>query len=156
VDAHARQFGHLIKGDGDSSDAHRKFYDEYLSVCDMTAEFYLQTIQHVFQEYSLPRGKFMHRGELVDPSVITKTSLMTVEGELDDISGIGQTQAAHDLCDKLPKKMKIDYIQPKVGHYGVFNGSRWRTEIQPKVAKFMRQTFDAKAEAAFRAKQAKG
>ena len=105
---------------------------------DLTEEFYLQTIRDVFQEHSLPDGKFMHNGRLVDPSAITDIALMTVEGEKDDISGIGQTQAAHDLCTNIPAKKKIDYIQPGVGHYGVFNGSRWRSEIQPRVRDFIR------------------
>ncbi|MEE9330155.1 MAG: polyhydroxyalkanoate depolymerase, partial [Parvularculaceae bacterium] len=115
-------------------------------------EFYLQTIQDVFQDYKLATGKMMHHEQLVDPGLIKKTALMTVEGELDDISGIGQTQAAHDLCSGLPAKMKIDHVQPKVGHYGVFNGGRWRNEIQPKVAKFIRANFDPKKEVASRKK----
>ena len=131
-------FQHLVEGDGDSADKHRTFYDEYLAVLDMTEECYLQTIRDVFQEHSLAKGTFMHRGRLVDPSAITDIALMTVEGEKDDISGIGQTQAAHDLCTNIPENMKIDYIQPNVGHYGVFNGSRWRSEIQPRIRDFIR------------------
>jgi poly(3-hydroxybutyrate) depolymerase len=138
VNAHYDYFQQLVDGDGDSADKHRKFYDEYLSVLDMTEEFYLQTIREVFQEHTLADGKFMHHGRLVKPSVIADIALMTVEGENDDISGIGQTQAAHDLCANLPESMRIDYIQPDVGHYGVFNGSRWRSEIQPRIAKFIR------------------
>ncbi len=136
-EAHVKLYDNLVKGDGDSVDQHRKFYDEYLSVMDMTAEFYLDTIKRVFQDHDLPDGNFSWRGRKVDPAAITKTALMTVEGENDDISGIGQTQAAHDLCPNIPDDMQLDYIQPNVGHYGVFNGSRWRNEIQPKVAKFM-------------------
>ena len=135
--AHYDYFQHLVEGDGDSAEKHRAFYDEYLSVLDMTEEFYLQTIREVFQEHSLADGKFMHRGARVKPEAITDIALMTVEGEKDDISGIGQTQAAHDLCANIPDTMKVDYIQPGVGHYGVFNGSRWRSEIQPKLAKFI-------------------
>ena len=138
VNAHYDYFQHLVEGDGDSADKHRKFYDEYLSVLDMTEEFYIQTIKEVFQEHTLPEGKFMHRGRRVKPEAITDIALMTVEGENDDISGIGQTQAAHDLCVNIPENMQLDYIQPEVGHYGVFNGSRWRSEIQPRVADFMR------------------
>ena len=138
LNAHYDYFQHLVEGDGDSADKHRTFYDEYLAVLDLTEEFYLQTIRDVFQEHSLPDGKFMHNGRLVDPSAITDIALMTVEGEKDDISGIGQTQAAHDLCTNIPAKKKIDYIQPGVGHYGVFNGSRWRSEIQPRVRDFIR------------------
>ncbi len=138
VNAHYDYYEHLVRDDGDSAEKHRKFYDEYLSVLDMTEEFYLQTIREVFQEHTLAKGAAMHRGKPIDPAAINDIALMTVEGENDDISGIGQTQAAHDLCVNLPDHMKIDYIQPSVGHYGVFNGSRWRAEIQPRVAKFMR------------------
>ncbi len=144
LNAHHEYFNHLVEGDGDSAEKHREFYDEYLSVLDMTEEFYLQTIREVFQEHTLADGKFMHRGRRVKPEAIADIALMTVEGENDDISGIGQTQAAHDLCTNIPLELKIDYVQPKVGHYGVFNGSRWRKEIQPKVAKFIR-THDVAA-----------
>lgn len=137
INAHYDYFQHLVEGDGDGADKHRSFYDEYLSVLDMTEEFYLQTIREVFQEHSLAEGKAMHRGQRIKPEAISDIALMTVEGENDDISGIGQTQAAHDLCTNIPEAMKIDYIQPGVGHYGVFNGSRWRSEIQPKLAKFI-------------------
>lgn len=143
TNAHYDYFKNLVAGDGDGADKHRAFYDEYLSVLDLTEEFYLQTIREVFQEFSLAEGKFMHRGRRVKPEAITDVGLLTVEGENDDISGIGQTQAAHDLCVNLPDALKSDYIQPGVGHYGVFNGSRWRTEIQPRVAKFMRAHQDA-------------
>ncbi|MEM8936384.1 MAG: polyhydroxyalkanoate depolymerase [Pseudomonadota bacterium] len=139
LNAHYDYFQHLVDGDGDNAEKHRSFYDEYLSVMDMTEEFYVQTISEVFQKHSLAEGSFMHRGMRVKPEKITDIGLLTVEGENDDISGIGQTQAAHDLCTNIPSEMKEDYVQPGVGHYGVFNGSRWRTEIQPKVAKFIRQ-----------------
>jgi len=155
-DAQYRYFEHLVSGDGDSADKHRAFYDEYLAVLDLTAEFYLQTIREVFQEYRLPNGTFVHHGRLVRPEAVTDIGLMTVEGENDDISGIGQTQAAHDLCVNIPDDMKIDYVQPKVGHYGVFNGSRWRTEIQPKVAQFIRKRFDPSKEKEFRQQSARG
>ena len=135
--AHYDYFQHLVEGDGDSADKHRSFYDEYLAVTDLTEEFYLQTIREVFQEHTLADGKFMHRGRRVKPEAITDIALMTVEGEKDDISGIGQTQAAHDLCVNIPDALQLDYVQPGVGHYGVFNGSRWRKEIQPKIAKFI-------------------
>lgn len=138
VEAHRSYFDQLVEGDGDNAEKHRDFYDEYLSVLDMTEEFYLQTIKDVFQEYTLARGVFEHRGHLVKPSAIRTVALMTVEGEKDDISGIGQTQAAHDLCANIPAPMRIDYIQPGVGHYGVFNGRRFRTEIQPRMGEFMR------------------
>lgn len=150
MNAHYDYFQHLVEGDGDNADKHRTFYDEYLSVLDMTEEFYLQTIREVFQEHTLAKGEAMHRGRLIRPEAIRDIALMTVEGENDDISGIGQTQAAHDLCVNIPDKLQLDYIQPKVGHYGVFNGSRWRNEIQPKVADFMRM---AEKEAAKRPAQ---
>jgi poly(3-hydroxybutyrate) depolymerase len=142
VDAHWSFFQHLVTDDGDSADKHRDFYDEYLSVMDLTEEFYLQTLDRVFQQHLLPRGLYKHRGRLVRPEKITKTALLTVEGENDDISGVGQTQAAHELCSGLPADMKVDHVQSKVGHYGVFNGSRFRNEIQPKVRAFMRAHWD--------------
>lgn len=145
--AHYEYYEHLVANDGDSAQKHREFYDEYLSVMDMTEEFYLQTIEHVFQEFSLPRGTFMHRGRKVDPSAIDRVALLTIEGENDDISGIGQTQAAHDLCSNIPARMKEDYIQKDVGHYGVFNGSRWRREIQPRLAAFIRAHGDPETDA---------
>jgi poly(3-hydroxybutyrate) depolymerase len=138
-DAHQRYFEQLVDGDGDSAEKHRTFYDEYLSVLDLTEEFYLQTVDIVFQQYLLPKGELVHRGQKVDPSKITDIALMTVEGELDDISGIGQTQAAHDLCSSIPAEMKEDYVQPGVGHYGVFNGRRFKEEIYPRVAAFIRR-----------------
>ena len=138
LDAHKNMFQHLVAGDGDSVAAHRKFYDEYLAVMDLPAEYYLDTIRIVFQEHQLPEGKLTHRGRKVDLAAIRKTALMTVEGENDDISGIGQTQAAHDLCTSIPAHKRIDYVQPGVGHYGVFNGSRWRAEIAPRIRDFIR------------------
>jgi poly(3-hydroxybutyrate) depolymerase len=138
TDAHRRVFFHLIEGDGDSVEKHREFYDEYLAVMDLTADFYLQTVRDVFQTHALPEKTFTHHGEVVDLSAITKTALMTIEGEKDDISGIGQTQAAHDLCTNLPEALQADYVQEGVGHYGIFNGSRWRSEIQPRVRDFIR------------------
>lgn len=138
VDAHHDYFQHLIQGDGDSAQRHRDFYDEYLSVMDLSEEFYVQTLREVFQEYSLAKGEFVHRDVRVDPGAIVATGLLTVEGELDDISGIGQTQAAHDLCTGLPEGMREDYIQPGVGHYGVFNGRRFQSEIYPRMRRFIR------------------
>ncbi len=137
ITAHQDLFQHLVEGDGESAAAHRRFYDEYLAVMDMTAEFYLQTVRMVFQEHALPKGEWRHRGAKIDPSLIRRTALMTVEGEKDDISGLGQTEAAHDLCSGLPASMREHYVQPGVGHYGVFNGSKWRDAIQPRVAKFI-------------------
>ncbi|WP_419319708.1 polyhydroxyalkanoate depolymerase [Caulobacter sp. ErkDOM-E] len=139
-EAHKRYFQDLVKGDGDSADKHLEFYNEYLSVLDLTEEFYLQTIDIVFQQHLLPKGELMHRGKLVRPDLITDIGLMTVEGENDDISGIGQTQAAHGLTPNLPDDMKTDYVQPGVGHYGVFNGRRFREEIYPRVRAFIRKS----------------
>ncbi|MGI9451472.1 MAG: polyhydroxyalkanoate depolymerase [Geminicoccaceae bacterium] len=138
VEAHWGLYQHLIEGDCDSVEQHRKFYEEYLAVMDLPAEFYLQTVETVFQKHLLPDGKLYHRGELVDCRLIKNTTLMTVEGEKDDICGIGQTEAAHDLCTGIPLKKHIHYEQPGVGHYGVFNGRRWRDEIQPRIAKMIR------------------
>jgi poly(3-hydroxybutyrate) depolymerase len=143
VDAHWEFFNDLVAGDGDEAQKHRAFYEEYLSVMDLTEEFYLQTIRDVFQEHLLPRGAFTHRGRAVRPERIRKVALMTIEGEKDDIAGIGQTQAAHDLCAALPADMRLDYVQPGVGHYGVFNGRRFSSEIYPKMRAFIRQ-FAAK------------
>jgi poly(3-hydroxybutyrate) depolymerase len=138
-EAHKRYFDQLVVGDDDSAEKHRVFYDEYLSVLDLTEEFYLQTVETVFQKHLLPRGELRHRGRLVKPSAVTDIGLMTVEGELDDISGVGQTQAAHGLCDNIPEDMKELYVQPGVGHYGVFNGKRFKDEICPRVAAFIRR-----------------
>lgn len=146
MDAHLAYFKNLVAGDGDSVHKHREFYQEYLAVLDLTAEFYLQTIRDVFQDHSLPRGTFSHRGQMVRPQCITDVALLTVEGEHDDISGIGQTQAAHDLCCNIPQHMKFDYVQPGVGHYGIFNGSRFRNEVQPRIRDFIRSHFDREQE----------
>src|SRR5690606_36543012 len=112
-------------------------YDEYLSVMDLTAEFYLQTVQTVFIDHDLPQGRMRHRGRLVDPSAITRIAVMTVEGERDDISGVGQTEAAHRLLTRLSSDRKVHYLQGGVGHYGVFNGARFRSEIAPRIADFI-------------------
>jgi poly(3-hydroxybutyrate) depolymerase len=138
VDAHLRQFRDLIKGDGDSAAAHRSFYDEYMAVMDLTADFYLQTIERVFQKRLLAVGEYVYRDRKVNPGAITDIALLTIEGEKDDITGLGQTEAALDLAVNLPDEKKQHYIQAKVGHYGVFNGSRWRQEIQPRVRDFIR------------------
>src|SRR5712692_8520768 len=137
IEAHKDLFLHLVKGDGDSAQKHREFYDEYLAVMDLAAEFYLQTVDTVFVRHVLPKGEMTHRGVPVDPSRIHRVALMTVEGEHDDISGVGQTQAAHDLCVNIPAERRAHYLQPDVGHYGVFNGSRFRAEIAPRIADFV-------------------
>jgi poly(3-hydroxybutyrate) depolymerase len=134
--AHKDFFMHLVKNDGDSAEKHRDFYDEYLAVMDLTAEFYLQTVETVFVRHALPKGEMTHRGEKVDAGAIRSVALFTVEGENDDISGVGQTEAAHDLCTSIPAEMRAHYLQPRVGHYGVFNGSRFRSEIVPRILDF--------------------
>ncbi|RWH27620.1 polyhydroxyalkanoate depolymerase, partial [Mesorhizobium sp.] len=135
--AHKDFFMHLVKNDGDSAEKHREFYDEYLAVMDLTAEFYLQTVDTVFVRHALPKGEMTHRGEAVDPQAIRNVALFTVEGENDDISGLGQTQAAHELCVNIPADRQAHYMQPAVGHYGVFNGSRFRSEIVPRILDFI-------------------
>lgn len=131
-------FMHMVKGDGDSAERHRDFYDEYLAVMDMTEEFYLQTVDAVFIKHSLPKGELMHRGHRIDTSAIKNVALLTIEGENDDISGLGQTEAAHTISPNIPDDMRHHYVQPGVGHYGVFNGSRFRSEIAPRILDFMR------------------
>jgi len=131
--SHWSMFKHLVDGDEESAAATKSFYQEYRSVCDMTAEFYLQTIDQVFQRHLLPRGEFMHRGRLIDPGAITDVGLLAIEGERDDISGLGQTKAALALARALPDTNKKYLIAEKVGHYGIFNGRRWRENIAPVV-----------------------
>jgi len=135
--AHLRYVEDLIKGDGEPAARHLEFYDEYLSVLDLDAAFYLQTVDQVFQRHLLAKGEFSHRGRPVRPQVITDIGLLTIEGENDDISGVGQTQAAHALLSALPAELKADYVQPQVGHYGVFNGQRFEDEIYPRVREFI-------------------
>ena len=137
IEAHRNLFLHLVKGDGDSAQKHKEFYDEYLAVMDLTAEFYLQTVDTVFVRHALPKGEMMHRDRPVDPKQIRRVALLTIEGEHDDISGVGQTEAAHRLCVNLPPERQAHWLQPGVGHYGVFNGSRFRAEIAPRIADFI-------------------
>src|SRR5262252_6132864 len=137
IEAHHNLFLHLVKGDGDSAQKHREFYDEYLAAMDLEAEFYLQTVDTVFVRHALPKGEMIHRDRPVDPAQIRRVALLTVEGELDDISGVGQTEAAHRLCVNLPPERQAHWLQPGVGHYGVFNGSRFRAEIAPRIADFI-------------------
>lgn len=126
-------FGYIRNGDIEEADANRRFYDEYFSVADLAAEFYLETVQKVFQEHHLAKGMYVYRGRTVDPRAIRKGGLLTVEGERDDICGLGQTMAAHDLCTSIKPFRKKHYVQAGVGHYGVFSGSRWQTQIYPMV-----------------------
>lgn len=131
--SHYEMYKHLVQGEDLQAEATKKFYDEYRSVCDMTAEFYLQTVEVVFQKHSLPKGEMMHRDMPVDPAAITKTALLAIEGENDDISGLGQTKAALDIATNLADDHKRYFMAPKVGHYGIFNGSKWRDTIAPIV-----------------------
>ncbi len=137
LEAHRNFFDHLVAGDGDSAQKHREFYDEYLAVMDLCAEFYLQTVDTVFVRHALPKGEMTHRGQRVDPAKIHRVALLTVEGEKDDISGVGQTEAAHRLCVNIPADHKAHYLAEGVGHYGVFNGSRFRSQIAPRISDFV-------------------
>ncbi len=147
IGSHMKFYRHLIEGDGESSDKHKKFYNEYLSVMDIPAEFYLQTVEEVFQKHSLPRGTMKWRDPFTDklidvrPQDIKRTALLTVEGELDDISARGQTTAAHELCSSLPQSKQFHHFQLRCGHYGIFNGGRWREQIMPRIRHFIRE-FD--------------
>ncbi len=152
IGSHLKFYHHLVTGDGESADAHRKFYNEYLSVMDIAGEFYLQTVETVFQRHLLPKGLMKWRdpltGELlpVDPKAIRRTALLTIEGELDDISAHGQTTAAHTICTELSANKQYHHFQMDVGHYGIFNGRRWKNHIMPKIRHFIRK-FDSVAEA---------
>jgi len=137
IQAHRDLFLHLVKGDGDSAQKHKEFYDEYLAVMDLPAEYYLQTVDTVFVRHALPDGQMKHRDRPVDPRRIKRVALLTIEGENDDISGVGQTEAAHRLCTNIPAERQSHWLQPAVGHYGVFNGSRFRSEIAPRIADFV-------------------
>ncbi len=140
VNAHVEMFNHLVEGDGDSAEKHRDFYDEYMAVMDLDAAYYMQTIEAVFVKRDLPNGTFTHRSDPVDLKAIHKTALLAVEGEKDDISGVGQTKAALDLCPNIPESRKAYHLQLGVGHYGVFNGSRFKRDIVPRIVEFIEQT----------------
>lgn len=148
VDAHRRMFQYLVQGDGESAEATRAFYEEYRAVMDLTAEFYLQTVEVVFQEHLLPKGEWISRGRKIDLAAIDRTGLMTVEGERDDIAGLGQTRAAQELCPNIPTGRRLHYEQEGVGHYGIFNGQKWRDEIAPRIKAFVRTQDDSGAKAA--------
>ena len=139
MNSHYDFYLQLIRGDDDDAAEHRRFYDEYNAVLDMPAEYYLDTIRTVFQERALARGTWVVRGDKVRPEDIRTVALFTIEGELDDISGSGQTQAAHDLCSSIPKSMQQYFVAPQCGHYGIFSGSRWRKVIYPRIAEFIRK-----------------
>lgn len=140
--SHYEMFKHLTAGDEDSAQATKEFYDEYRSVCDMTAEFYLQTVEEVFQKHSIPKGEFRHRGEVVDLGRIIDTALLAIEGERDDISGLGQTKAALDLAGGLAAAKKRYFLAKGAGHYGIFNGSKWRSQVAPVVEEFIARHGD--------------
>ncbi|MFN7725040.1 MAG: polyhydroxyalkanoate depolymerase [Rubrivivax sp.] len=146
LSSHYDYFRDLIRGDDDSAEAHRKFYDEYNAVLDMPAEYYLDTIKTVFQDFALVNGTWEVAGQLVQPADITGTALLTIEGELDDISGAGQTKAAHDLCTGIPKTRQFHYDVEGAGHYGIFSGRRWREMVYPEVKAFIKR-FDKAASA---------
>jgi len=146
MNAHYDMFKHLVEGDGDSAEKHRDFYDEYLAVMDLTAEFYLETVEKVFVRHEMPKGEMMHRDKPIDLKAIRRCAIMAVEGEKDDISGVGQTLAALDLTPNLPADKKVYHLQKNVGHYGVFNGSRFRSEIAPRISDFiLNQEMEAAA-----------
>jgi len=145
VGAHFEQFHHLIRGDGDSAESHRRFYDEYLSVADVSADFYLETVDRIFKRRCLPEGTMTWRGHPVEPKAIRSTALMTVEGELDDISAPGQTLAAQALCPSVPDHLRVQHMEENVGHYGIFNGRRWRDSIAPRIGEFIRLAERAKS-----------
>jgi poly(3-hydroxybutyrate) depolymerase len=131
--AHRDLYDNLATGEYEKAQAIKAFYDEYFAVLDLTAEFYLETVERVFQNYALPKGELTFRGGKIDPAAIRRTMLLTVEGEKDDVCAVGQTVAAHDLCGKLRPYLKRHHMQPGVGHYGVFSGKRWETQIYPLV-----------------------
>jgi len=139
IDAHRKFFNHLIVGDGDNARAHRRFYDEYNAVLDMPAEYYLDTIKTVFQDFALAKGKMQVRGELVRPDTIRGAALFTIEGELDDISGNGQTEAAHALCNRIPSEKRKHLLAKNVGHYGIFSGRKYRETIYPQIRDFIKR-----------------
>jgi poly(3-hydroxybutyrate) depolymerase len=133
VNAFKEYYQHLVDGEFDKAEVTRTFYEEYMAVADLSAEFYLETVRLVFQDYALPKGELRFRGRKVDPAAIRRTALLTVEGERDDICAIGQTLAAQDLASSLRPYMRTHYVQPNVGHYGVFSGKRWQNHIYPLV-----------------------
>jgi poly(3-hydroxybutyrate) depolymerase len=139
IDSHKKFYDHLVQGDGEGADVHKKFYDEYLSVVDLPAEFYLQTLDVVFQRHLLPQGEMTYLGEKVDPKAINKTAMLCLEGELDDISGVGQTRAAMGLTKGLAASKKKYHMEPKVGHYGIFNGRKFRSNVVPIIVDFMKE-----------------
>ena len=139
LDSHKKLFSHLTRGDEESAEAHRIFYDEYRAVLDLPARYFLDSVRTAFQTHALPKGEMTWRGQKIDPTAIEKTALLTVEGERDDISGVGQTASAQDICRNIPKNKRHHHLQEKVGHYGVFNGRRWRESIAPVIESFIKK-----------------
>ncbi len=137
IDSHVQYYHQLVKNDGESAEAHRRFYDEYNAVMDLPADYYLETVERVFHQHLLPRGALEVRGEPVKPQAIRKSALLTIEGELDDIAGPGQTHAAHGLCRGLPAASKERFTAPACGHYGIFSGRKYRETIYPKIRGFI-------------------
>jgi poly(3-hydroxybutyrate) depolymerase len=137
VESHVQYYQHLVAGDGESAEAHRRFYDEYNAVMDLPAEYYLETVERVFHQHLLPRGRLRVRGERVRPEAIRTSALLAVEGEADDISGPGQTKAALSLCRGIPASRKKHYLAPGVGHYGIFSGRKFREMIYPRIRDFI-------------------
>jgi poly(3-hydroxybutyrate) depolymerase len=135
--SHDDYFLDLLRGDEESAEFHRSVYDEYNAVLDLPAEYYLDTVKTVFQEFALPKGRMYVRDELVRPHAIRNAALLTIEGELDDISGNGQTEAAHALCLNIPRARRAHFVAPGVGHYGIFSGRRWREVVFPRVRDFI-------------------
>jgi poly(3-hydroxybutyrate) depolymerase len=152
LSSHYDYFLDLVRGDLEGADAHREFYDEYNAVLDMPAEYYLDTIRVVFQEFALVNGSWRVHGDLVQPQDITTSALLTIEGELDDISGAGQTKAAHGLCTGIPKTRQFHYDAVGAGHYGIFSGRRWREQVYPQVRDFI-ATYGSSAKAPAAAKR---
>ncbi len=146
AESHQQFYQHLIRGDGESAEAHRKFYDEYNAVLDMPAEYYLDTLKVVFQEFLLAKGKWVMRGTLVQPEAIRKTALFTIEGELDDISGNGQTEAAQTLCRNIPSDKRRHLMAKDVGHYGIFSGRKFREMIYPQIRSFLQLVSQREAD----------
>ena len=139
ADAHVKLFQDLVQGDGEKAQAHRNFYNEYLAVADLPAEYYLQTIEEVFHKHSLPDGKFFHYDQRVRPDAITKTAILAIEGELDDISGLGQTKASLEIATNLPESKKKYHMAAGVGHYGIFNGRKWREQVRPVITAWIKK-----------------
>jgi len=137
MESHVQYYHHLVEGDGDSADAHRRFYDEYNATMDLPAEYYLETVERVFQKHLLPQGQLVVEGERVRPEAIKTSALLTIEGELDDISGNGQTEAAQQLCSGIPASRKQHFLAKGVGHYGIFSGRKYREIIYPRIREFI-------------------